>query len=128
MITLAKGLENSFIILELLRNDEELKDIEIYVRCFMNCRECGLTFTIYLNPIKLESKTFCIYEHRNSDKIIINSKDNWTALSEDLPYRGKNKYEFDAEFSYNQHYTCYLWLKDEILKLVKGKNVQKNLN
>ena len=120
MITIAKGLEHSFKILNLLKKDKELKPIEIHVRCFMNCRECGLTFTIYPNPKKPASKTFCIYEHRNSDEIIINSKDGWSGFSGDLPYKGNNKYEYDKEFSYNKHRECYLWLKEEILKLTKG--------
>lgn len=120
MIEVAEGLKHSFRILNLLKRDKDLKSIEIYVRCFMNCRECGLTFTIYPKSNRLESKTFCIYEHRNSDEIIINSKVGWGGFSDQLPYKGESKYEYDVAFRYNEHEKCYLWLREKILKLVKG--------
>lgn len=118
MITIAQGLKNSLLVLELLRNDEELKDIDVYIQCFMNCRECGLTFTVADKSYK--TKTFCVYEHRNSDEIIVNSKEKWTSFAGDLPYKGDTKYEYDKAFSYQEYYKCYLYLKEEVIKYTKG--------
>lgn len=127
MIEIARGLEHSFKILKFLQRDKDLRNIEIYVRCFMNCRECGLTFTIYPDRLKSKSKTFCIYEHRNSDTIIINSKENWTGFSDDLPYKSGSKYDYDKEFSRNEDKKCYEWLKQEILKITKKKEKNEAL-
>jgi hypothetical protein len=68
MITLERGLRNSLIVLEYLRDMEELKDINITIGTFTNCREVGLTFAV----LEKKNFTFCVYEHRNSDSIIIN--------------------------------------------------------
>ncbi len=113
MITLCEGLKNSLIVLEHLRNDEELNEIDIRVQSFHNCREMGLTFTVHN---KSESTTWCIYEHRNSDEIIINGVKNWTSFNTDLPYIGDSKYDSLASFSYNEHFKAYKKLKELILK------------
>lgn len=100
MITLSNGLKNSLVVLELLRDNEELANIPITVGTFTNCRECGLTFMV----MGKKSFTWCIYEHRNSDGIIINGKEGYICLNGELPYIGNSKYEYLAEFKYNQHY------------------------
>ena len=107
MITLSRGLEISFIILELLRNDETLKEKDIYVRCFHNRRENGLTFTA------LDTDwTFCVYEHRNSDQIIINGKKGYTSLCGELPYKEEgDKWDYFKSFKYDQYHECYVYLR-----------------
>jgi len=46
MITLENGLKNSLSVLELLRNKPEIKDIDVIVGCFTNCRG------VFTNQIK----------------------------------------------------------------------------
>jgi len=113
MITIAQGLINSMEVLRLLQNDEDLKDIDVHIECFVNCRECGLTFTVRKKEGN-NRKTFCIYEHRNSDEIIINGIDNWSSFSEDLPYMG-DKWTYLANFGYGEFYKVYEKLKELIL-------------
>ena len=102
MINIGAGLLHSFVILEHLRNDRELVRIPIDVGCFTNCREEGLVFRIMNNNGK--SFTWCVYEHRNSDEIIINGKEGYVSVAGDLPYKGDSKYIYIASFKYNQHY------------------------
>lgn len=113
MIHIATGLKNSFEVLKLLEADEEIKEIDISVNCFMNCRECGLTFTIQRNGGNM---TYCVYEHRNSDEIIINGKENWTFLTEDLPYKSNNKYDYIESVGYGQYEEAFRVLRGLILK------------
>ena len=126
MITLVSGLINSLIVLEFLRNEEELFDIPIDVGAFTNCREAGLTFKVMDTNCKgFKSFTWCVYEHRNSDSIIINGKEGYLSLSGDLPYKGKTKYEYIGEFKYNQHYEAAQELSKLIQKFWKENKEQK---
>jgi hypothetical protein len=109
MITLSKGLSISLQILEQLRNDEDLINYTVTVKTLTNARECGLVFIV--NGCIKDGKyecfkpfTFCTYEHRNSDNIIINGLEGYHDNNGSLPYKGKSKYEYIAEFSYNQVY------------------------
>lgn len=116
MIHLSQGLKNSLIVLEHLRNDEELASLcDIQVGTFTNCRENGLTFILtgiydesgkYLRGDLNHGKvlfTYCVYEHRNSDSIIINGKEGYITENGFLPYAGETKYDYLAEFSCGQH-------------------------
>jgi hypothetical protein len=117
MISVSQGLKNSLIILEHLRNNEELNKLcDISVGAFTNCREVGLTFILtgvnddsgnYLRgDIHTGASvvfTYCIYEHRNSDSIIINGKEGYVTNNGELPYAGETKYDYLAEFPYNGH-------------------------
>lgn len=112
MITLESGLKNSLIVLEHLRSMEKLRDINITVGTFTNCRECGLTFRLgFPKPF-----TWCVYEHRNSDEIILNGKEGYITLNGDLPYTADSKSIYLASFSYNQHFKC----AKELSKLIIG--------
>lgn len=126
MIQLAPGLRNSLIVLEHLRNNEELNRLcDINVGTFTNCRECGLTFTI-LGFCDDEGKcvsgfpdsvfTYCVYEHRNSDEIIINGKEGYINMNGDLPYNGDSKHTYLASFTYSNHYKCAEKLAEMMLK------------
>ena len=119
MVSLKKGLSNSLVVLEHLRNvveDEGLGEIYITVGTFVNGRECGLTFAIYGG---VESFTYCVYEHRNSDAIIINGREGYASQNGDLPYAKDSKYGYLAEFGYNKHYDCAVKLADLIKKKYK---------
>lgn len=133
MIQLSAGLSNSLIALELLRNDSEFsKSIHLSVGTFTNCRECGLTFSILScyddngEYVNCDNFTWCVYEHRNSDTIIINGKEGFVTLNGDLPYKADSKYVYLAEFGYGEYYQCAEQLKSFILEkreLAIAKNI-----
>lgn len=111
MITVSQGLKISLVVLELLRNNEELKDIEIDVGTFTNCRECGLTFKIMKTGGK--SFTWCVYEHRNSDQIIVNGREGYISMNGELPYKADSKYDYLNSFDYGNYERCADYLAEE---------------
>jgi hypothetical protein len=66
----------------------------VSVSPLVNGREWGNIYTV-MTPDG-GTRSFAVYEHRNSDSIIINGKDNWDG--EGLPYAGDSKRKFFAEF------------------------------
>lgn len=60
-----------------------------------NGREQGNVYTV-MTPDG-GTRSFSVYEHRNSDSIIINGKDNWNG--DGLPYATDSKNGFYAEFA-----------------------------
>jgi len=60
---------------------------------FYNSREWGNVYTV-MTPDG-GTRSFSVYEHRNSDSIIINGTTNWDG--ESLPYSGETKNHFFAE-------------------------------
>ena len=125
MISLSKGLEISLIILEQLRNMEKLKDIDVFVGTFTNREECGLTFKIIKKD--LSYFTFCVYEHGNSDEIIINGIDGYITACGKLPYKSDNRWDYIAKFDYNQFLEAAEKLEELIIekyneKSKEGKN------
>ncbi len=123
MITLSQGLKNSLIVLEHLRDNTDLKDINIIIGTFTNCRECGLTFLMSEGN---KAFTWCVYEHRNSDSIIINGKEGYISCAGELPYIADSKWEYLAEFKYNEHYECAIKLAEMFTEFYT--NNQKNKN
>lgn len=67
----------------------------VSVSAFYNSREWGNAYTV-VDP-EGNTRTFSVYEHRNTDSIIINGKKNWDP-NEGLPYAADNKNGFFAEF------------------------------
>jgi hypothetical protein len=118
MIYVKEGLRISLAVLELLRNDDELKNVDITVRCFTNCREQGLTFTVYAHE-PFAQTTYCVYEHRNSDSIIVNHKDDWNALNGELPYMADSKSVYDKSFDPGEYDKCANYLKETFLEWIK---------
>jgi len=123
MIQLSNGLKNSLIILEHLRDMEDLDGIHISVGTFTNCREGGLTFMV--DNKDYESFTFCIYEHRNSDEIIINGKEGHITMNGQLPYKADNKWTVLDCFKWNQHYECAEKLSKLIIDFSNTKKESK---
>lgn len=109
MITLENGLRNSLVILELLRDNNTLYYYNIHVGAFTNCREVGLTFAAlgwYDQDHRYHSITpftWCVYEHRNSDEIIINGKEGLVSLNGDLPYAGDSHHSYLASYSRGEY-------------------------
>jgi len=122
MITLSQGLLNSLIVLEHLRNNEDIKDIRISIGTFTNCRECGLTFAVFAE--NGETFTWCVYEHRNSDSIIINGKDGYITLNGDLPYCSDNKWQYLGASGCGEHQATADKLANMIIEYAK-KNIEK---
>lgn len=76
------------------------EDVEILVDTFDNCREYGYTYSV---KDAKQDMVFCVYEHRNSDCIIING-----CLRKDMkkygPYRDdKSKYSYYKSFMYSEY-------------------------
>lgn len=124
MITLTNGLKKSLIILEIMRNDEEFNSkISLHIGTFTNCREVGLTYVLcgaYDDKneyYSLNAFTWCTYEHRNSDEIIINGKEGFVSFNGDLPYMADNKYTCLGSFRYNE----YEETADALIKMITEK-------
>jgi len=71
----------------------------VNVSYFKNGRENGLVYTV--REPNGNTRSFSVYEHRNSDSIIINGKTNWDG--ESLPYAEDSKNAFFAEFRFDDH-------------------------
>ena len=71
----------------------------VFVSNFHNGREWGNVYTV-MTP-NGDAMSFSVYEHRNSDSIIINGKNNWDG--EELPYTSDNKYVHFGEYSYQDY-------------------------
>ena len=112
MISLCPGLRNSLVVLELLREKEALAHLNLYVQTFHNCREMGLTFTLHEGPPPY--RTYCVYEHRNSDEIIVNHSDGWVGMGGSLPYQG-DKYTYDKAFKPGEYDACAEFLAGQVL-------------
>lgn len=115
------GLKISLEVLKRLKRRKEIKEYEIAVGCFTNCREVGLTFC----PLKKGKeyfekkniKTFCVYEHRNSDQIIINGKEGYICWNGELPYNSDSKYDYLGQAGYEEYDKATDILVALILKL-----------
>lgn len=124
MITLSPGLKNSLLVLEHLRDHEDLNRLcDIQVGTFTNNRESGLTFAVvgycepsgeFIHSSTYESFTYCVYEHRSSDRIILNGKPGFVSANGDLPYKGDSSSNVIASFRYDEHYKC----AEKLVKLI----------
>ena len=119
MLCIDRGLKIGLITLELLRNIEEFKEIDIGVGTFTNCRECGLTFRVWSKSLKGHCFTFCVYEHRNSDQIIINGKKGCIDMAGDLPYKGDSSSAYLASFPCGEYDKAADKLAELILEKAK---------
>lgn len=68
---------------------------DVSVSSLANGREWGNVYTVL--TAEGGTRSFAVYEHRNTDSIIINGKDNWDGQG--LPYAGDSKQTFFAEFA-----------------------------
>lgn len=92
---------------------EELTDIrfagKVEIGTFDNCRERGYTYKVDGGEF-----TYCVYEHRNSDQIIINGCKN-EEVKPYGPYNGGSKYDYLECFSYNEYTKCAEELASKLL-------------
>ena len=96
--TLAEVIK--LLLLDSLKYSEVLggKSLEIFP--FDNCREFGYMYHVIGGEQDL---TFSVYEHRNSDEIIINGCETSDVKSYGA-YNGNSKYSYLKNFSFDQHY------------------------
>ena len=116
-LELTNGLTNSLKVLGILKKDKTLAGISIYVGTFTNCREQGLTFIA--DNKKGRPFTWCVYEHRNSDEIIINGKPGFITLAGELPYKG-DKTQYLASFKFGAYRNAANTLSAFIREYVKS--------
>ena len=136
MVEIDRGIATSIKVLELIKKDRILnRRCNIWVRCFHNGRENGLTFTLYgiyigrnKSLMRIDKPmTYCVYEHRNSDDIIINGKQNWTSFSEDFPYKSDSKWDYYKSYRSGQVYRTYKWLRTKFLE-IHDKEILKTVS
>ena len=79
-----------------LKNAMDTYEVDnVYVDSFVNGREYGNVYSVAMP--NGDTMSFSVYEHRNSDSIIINGKRNWDKSSDELPYAADSKYQCFAE-------------------------------
>jgi len=125
-IKLSSGLEIGLKVLKLLKKNKELKkhkDIDVYVGVFSNCRECGITF---MCSKKSKDFTFCVYEHRNSDDIIINGKSGFISMNGELPYAGDSAHIYLKSFRYDKFQETADCLAKLIIEKLKSKTISRS--
>lgn len=88
-------LASVFPVRELKEEMERVGLDGVSVSPLENGREWGNVYTV-MTPDG-GTRSFAVYEHRNTDSIIINGKDNWDG--DGLPYAGDSKNHFYAEFA-----------------------------
>lgn len=98
--------DNQGLYISLVMPERELKDemqragvTNVSTSAFNNSREYGNVYTV-MTPDG-GTRSFSLYEHRNSDSIIINGTTNWDG--EALPYGGETKNHFFAEIPVGQY-------------------------
>lgn len=82
-------------MVERVMTDEQSEQLTVAMGVFFNCRENGLVYTVEQPDGAMRS--FSVYEHRNSDSIIINGCTDWDG--EQLPYAADSKNGFFAEIA-----------------------------
>jgi hypothetical protein len=121
MIELASGLEVSLKILEELKKIPQMHLVNVSVKTFINGRECGFTYMMFNG---INAFTWCTYEHRNSDSIIINGCEGYKDNAGDLPYATDSKWDYIATFSPGQYKEAAKKLSELILEYA-AKEVTK---
>ena len=120
-ISVSKGLEVTLKILKLIKKRKDLL-CDVSIGAFTNCRECGLTYMVTEGNFN-DWFTFCTYEHRNSDKIIINGAQGLISMNGELPYNGDSKWDYLASFEYND----YEGAVDKLVELINEKVTNANM-
>lgn len=81
---------------KLIKTNNQFPITSLVIGSFDNCREYGNTYSI-----KDSNFTYCTYEHRNSDAIIINGCENQD-IKPYGPYNGDSKWDYLESFDYGQ--------------------------
>jgi hypothetical protein len=130
-------LEN--ILLYSVRANEEVTET-LSIGTFQNGREEGYTYTVSRweettkNALSEEAQkkleeihstfTWCTYEHRNSDNIIVNGRGG-RLMPDELPYIGESKYDYLGSFRYDEYGKAAQLLADQILDFLQYGKIPK---
>ena len=93
---------------------------EIEVGRYENCREQGYVFRLRIGGNILMN--YAVYEHRNSDELIVLKSDRNTmnTPSVDEMWNGrKSKYDYDKDFGCGQIIDCGEYILDDMENLVR---------
>ncbi len=92
-------LASVFPVRELKSEMERVGVTNVAVTPFYNTREWGNVYSVIQPDGKL--RAFSVYEHRNSDSIIINGKEDWDG--KEPPYAADSKHQFYGEYGPDEH-------------------------
>lgn len=110
----------------------EHKDILKYfttkVGRYENCREQGYVFSIQFGT---EERHYAVYEHRNSDNLIVLISEGLCMDTPGVNFmwkdKGENatKYDYDREFGYGEIVNCGEWIIEDMLGWIDKLAVSK---
>lgn len=119
-------LRNNSIRVEDLTYDDEYK-ANIRVGRYENCREQGYVFTLLYKGIQ---RNYAVYEHRNSDSLIVLISNTFTintpSIDDMYADKGENpsKYDYDKAFCYGQITECGDWILEDMYKTVAAEKTR----
>ena len=90
-------------------------DPEIEVGRYENCREQGYVFRLRIGCETLMN--YAVYEHRNSDQLIVLKSDRNTINTpsiDDMWNGRESKYDYDKAFEYAQIIECGEYILDDM--------------
>ena len=97
-----------------------ITDPVIEVGRYENCREQGYVFRLRIGVEILMN--YAVYEHRNSDQLIVLKSDRNTinTPSVDEMWNGReSKYDYDKGFDYGQIIECGEYILDDMENLIR---------
>lgn len=115
-------------VLNYVRSHTDLSsEYAIFVGRYENCREQGYVFTLTKRFSQILH--IAVYEHRNSDDIIVKSfKGSFlnTPRVEDLNM--KDKYDYDKSFNVGNIVECGEYIIDTFMSEMRKNNVQQGID
>lgn len=132
-IEINPGIIAGMKVAEMLKQSPRLKDKFVAVSTMQNGREQGLSFWVSsfaweqvedepgFRRERNTQKTFtwCVYEHRNSDALILNGKEGICNSAGDLPYMTDSKWDYIAAVEPGEYRKLANRLIKEILAFYK---------
>lgn len=101
-------------------NHNIITDPEIEVGRYENCMEQGYVFRLIIGAETLMN--YAVYEHRNSDQLIVLKSDRNTINTpsiDDMWNGRESKYDYDKCFSYGQIIECGEYILDDMECLIR---------
>ena len=104
--------------------DKDLIDhyhCRLQVGRYENCREQGYVFSIRMSG---HQRNYAVYEHRNSDQLIVLISDvltiNVPSIDDMWHDKGENpsKYDYDKAFGYGEIVECGDWIANDMIETI----------
>jgi hypothetical protein len=117
-----RSIGNSWVENFTWNKEKHRAEGELRVGRCENCREQGYIFTLTYGAKQLVH--FWVYEHRNSDNLIVLISEgfNLNTPSVDFMWKDKgenaSKYDYDKEFPYGDIVRCGRWIIDDMLSWI----------